>query len=99
MAHPAVGALWVDRLGFPREVVQAIAGSLDPGAVETGSPLAAIVRVASDVANSVTGGDAAADAVAKLDANLLRRLALNDYVTATAFAERYEQMKDLPSPT
>jgi len=99
VAHPAVGALWVDRLGFPREVVQAIAGSLEPGAVETGSPLAAIVRVASDVANSVTGGDAAADAVAKLDANLLRRLALNDYVTATAFAERYEQMKDLPAPT
>ncbi|MBW8830151.1 MAG: HDOD domain-containing protein [Burkholderiales bacterium] len=98
-AHPAIGALWVDRLGFPREVARAITSSVDPGVGEDDSPLSDIVRVARDVAISVVEGDSAAKAIAKLDAGLLQRLALNDYVTTTAFVERYEQMKDLPAPT
>jgi len=97
VAHPAVGALWVDRLGFPREVAQAIAFCLDPAAADGSSPLPGIVRVARDVAASVTSGDSVAAAVAKLDAALLQGLSLRDYVGAAAFAERYEQMKDLPS--
>jgi HD-like signal output (HDOD) protein len=99
VAHPTVGALWVDRLGFPAEVAQAIAGSLDPVADEGDSPLPDIVRVARDVAISAIEGDSAAEAIAKLDAGLLERLALNDYVATTAFVERYQQMKDLPALT
>lgn len=96
VAHPAVGALWVDRLGFPQEVVQAIAGSLDdtPGTV-----LTAIVRIARQIGGSVTAGDDVATAVDKLDRGLRERLALDDYLHAAAFSDRYAQMRDLPSPT
>lgn len=98
VAHPAVGALWVDRLGFPSEVVGAIASSLESGEGEADSPLPAIVRLARDVAVSVVEGDTASAALAKVDAGLVQRLGLSSYVASAAFVERYEQMKHLPAP-
>ncbi len=97
VAHPAVSAVWVDRLGMPAPVVDAVRHSLD--ATEDKAPhLGRVVQLACSVAAAVHSGATVAQAAATIDATLLDMLALQDYVGGEAFATDFADLQTLPAP-
>ena len=74
LAHPEVGAAWLDGLGLPERIVQAVAMQLQPQALNEPG-LAALVRLSLSMVAALDAGIAAADAIAQLDA---RAIALFD---------------------
>lgn len=65
IAHPAVGALWVESLGFPRSVVDAIAHTARP-AVDGDGPLDLVLHSACSLAAAVARHDTAEAALTAL---------------------------------
>ena len=97
VAHPAVSAVWVDRLGMPAPVVDAVRHSLD--AVEDAAPhLGRVVQLACSVAAAVHSGATVAQAAATIDATLLEMLALQDYVGGEVFATDFADLQTMPAP-
>lgn len=95
LAHPVVGALWVERLGFPSAVGAAIASYLDEAA--TDEPLAALVRVGRSIAAAVSDGESVATLLARLEAQPQLPDALRARLAAPGFAERYARLADVPA--
>lgn len=63
--HPTVGALWVESLGFPQGVADAVGGMVRPSA-EVHAPLALALRGACSLVSSVAQKTAAGVALAAL---------------------------------
>ncbi|MCV2355705.1 HDOD domain-containing protein [Paucibacter sp. B2R-40] len=97
VAHPAISALWVDRLAMPPATVEAIAHSLEDADADA-PRLGRVVQLACSVAAAVSAGASVAEAVATIDAVLLEMLALEDYVVGADFADDFAELKVLPSP-
>jgi HD-like signal output (HDOD) protein len=73
LAHPEVGAAWLDGLELPEPIVRAIACRLD-AATPADPPLASLLRLACQLAAALDDGVDARTAVAALDARTLAML-------------------------
>lgn len=65
LSYPEVGAAWIDGLGFPEPIVEAVAYQLLPG--DGVHRLAAVVHIAAGLCRSIEGGLDAAQAVQAID--------------------------------
>lgn len=74
--HAEVSAYWMDVLGFPHNLIQAVADQARP--LDSAEPLAAILALAKEMVAAVEDGDAPKAIVARLDAALLRAAALTE---------------------
>jgi len=96
ISHAQVSALWVDRLGMPAAVGEAIAHSLDPlaGSHHT---LGRVVQMACHVAGAIGTGDSAEQAARAVDAALVELLDLEHYLDGEDFADDFATLKGLPA--
>jgi HD-like signal output (HDOD) protein len=97
MAYPAVGAAWVEKMGLPQAVEQAIAHHLDPHGASAGA-LASVIHLASQLAASVGVGDNVEAAFAKLDVALMKSAALEPHVVQQGLQSSYGDWLSLPGP-
>ncbi len=94
--HAQVSALWVDKLGMPAAVGEAIAHSVDPlaGSHHT---LGRVVQMACSVAGAISAGDSAEQAARAVDAALVELLDLEQYVGGDDFALDFADLQGLPA--
>ena len=97
MDYPAVGSVWVEKMGFPRCVEHAIAHHLSPYGASAGG-LAPVVHLAAQVAASVGVGDSAAEALAKIDVALLEAACVNPQAFEQHLQNNYSDLATLPGP-
>lgn len=95
--HAQVSAIWVDRLGMPAAVSEAIALSLAPSAGDQGATLGRVVQLACSLASAISAGDSAEQAAARIDAALVQLLALGGYVGGDEFATDFADLQALPA--
>jgi HD-like signal output (HDOD) protein len=100
VSHPQVSAIWVDRIGMPAAVVEAVANSLGSQTLQTAQTplLGRVVQLACSVADSVAKGSTVEEAVAAIDSALLSVLSLDDYVGGTDFATDFAELQTMPAP-
>ncbi|MEO8311040.1 MAG: HDOD domain-containing protein [Caldimonas sp.] len=91
--HPAVGALWVESLGFPQGVAETIKKSAQPLG-ETDGPLDLALRCGCQLAASVAQKDSAETALAALPPSVAARLAGADGKPDAAFSKLYEALQE-----
>jgi HD-like signal output (HDOD) protein len=94
--HAQVSAIWVDKLGMPAGVGEAIAHSVEPlgGSHHT---LGRVVQMACSVAGAISAGDTAEQAALAVDAALVELLDLTQYVGGDDFAADFADLKGLPA--
>ena len=97
MVYPAVGAAWVEKMGFPQQVEHAIAHHLDPQGSMAGS-LASVIHLASKVAASVSLGDTAEAAYAKIDVALMQAAEVDPQVFEENLHSHYGELLTMPGP-
>jgi HD-like signal output (HDOD) protein len=97
MVYPAVGAAWVEKMGFPQAVEHAIAHHLDPHGASAGA-LASVIHLASQVAASVGIGDSVDEAFAKIDVALLESAAVDPQALEQDLQSTYGDLLTLPGP-
>ena len=97
MVYPAVGAAWVEKMGFPQEVEHAIAHHLDPHGASAGA-LASVIHLASQVAASVGIGDSAEEAFAKIDVALMASALIDPQDLQKSLHTSYSKLLNLPGP-
>lgn len=90
MDHAQVSAAWLDELGFPASVVDAVAHHLDAD-VAPGT-LAPVLALATQVAASIEAGDNAERALHKLDAGLVAAASLVADRLDERFGAQYAQI-------
>lgn len=90
MDHAQVSAAWLDELGFPETVVDAVAHHLDAD-VASGT-LAPVLALAAQVAASIEAGDNARRALDNLDASLVAAASLVAENLDERFGVQYEQI-------
>ena len=91
--HPAVGALWVESIGFPQAVADTIRKSAQPASPSDG-PLDLALRGACALAAAVARRDAAEAALAALPANLQTRFTGADGQPDAAFVKLYDALRE-----
>jgi HD-like signal output (HDOD) protein len=97
MVYPAVGAAWVEKMGFPQQVEHAIAHHLDPTGSSAGT-LASVIHLASQVAASVSLGDSAEEAYAKIDVALMQAAEVDPREFEEGLQTHYGELLTLPEP-
>ncbi len=97
--HAQVSALWVDKLGMPAAVGEAIARAVDPLASTPGDPhrLGRVVQMACHVASAIGTGDSAEQAAQAIDTALVELLDLEHYLDGDDFADDFANLKGLPA--
>ena len=91
--HPAVGAIWVETIGFPQSVADTIRKAAQP--VSAGdSPLDLALRGACALAAATAGNDSASAAWAALPAALRTRFTGADGQADASFGKLYEALQD-----
>lgn len=88
--HAQVSAAWLDELGFPTAVVDAVAHHL--AASPAPSTLAPVLALATQVAASIEAGDNAQRALHKLDLSLVTAASLVAENLDERFGPQYEQI-------
>jgi len=91
--HPAVGALWVESLGFPEGVAETIRKSAQPLA-ESDGPLDLVLRTACLLAAAVARKDSAETVLAALPPRVAAKLAGADGKPDAAFVKLYEGLQE-----
>jgi HD-like signal output (HDOD) protein len=91
--HPTVGALWVDTLGFPQPVADAIRHALRPAA-DTDTPLDLALRSACVLAAAVAAAAPAEAAVNALPAGAKARCTGADGRPDAALAKLYDALRE-----
>jgi HD-like signal output (HDOD) protein len=91
--HPAVGALWVETIGFPQPVADTIRKSAQPPADSDG-PLDLALRSACALALAVARKDAAETALAALPPSVLARYSGADGAADAAFTKLYDALQE-----
>ena len=97
MVYPAVGAAWVEKMGFPRCVEHAIAHHLDPHGASAGA-LSSVIHLAVQVAASVGVGDSSEEAFAKIDVALMQAACVDPQVLEQHLHTNYGNLATLPGP-
>jgi len=90
--HPAVGALWVESLGFPQGVADTIKKSTQPLADD--APLDLALRSACLLAAAVAKKDSVETALAALPPPVAAKLAGADGKPDAAFTKLYESLQE-----
>jgi len=90
--HPTVGALWVESLGFPRSVVDAIGRTAQPAA-DGDAPLDLALHSACSLTAAVARGDAAEAALSALASSARVLFTGPDGKPDAAFAKLYEALQ------
>ncbi len=88
--HAQVSAAWLDELGFPSVIVDAVAHHLDSD-IAPGT-LAPVLALATQVAASIEAGDNAQRALHKLDVSLVTAASLVAEKLDERFGPQYEQL-------
>jgi len=88
--HAQVSAAWLDELGFPTAVTEAVAHHLDANPAP--GTLAPVLALATQVAASIEAGDNAQRALHKLDASLVAAASLVVENLDERFGPQYEQI-------
>lgn len=96
ISHPRVSALWVDRLGLPARVVEAIGASMSTPEARV-PPLARCVQLACELAAALSGSLQADDLLARLPPALLLAAGLPDYARDGGLAEDLDALAALPA--
>ncbi|MGZ5891681.1 MAG: HDOD domain-containing protein [Caldimonas sp.] len=91
--HPAVGAIWVETIGFPQPVADTIRKSAQPTA-DAASPLDLALRSACALAASVAQKDVAEAALAALPPSVRARFSGADGQPDAAFAKLYDALQE-----
>lgn len=93
MDHAQVSAAWLDELGFPEVIVEAVAHHLDADLSDV-SPdrLAPLLALGAEVAASIEAGMPADRALQMLDASLLAAASLVADTLAERFGPQYDQI-------
>ena len=91
--HPAVGALWIESIGFPQPVADTIRKSGQPVAASD-KPLDLALRSACALAASVARKDSVEVAHAALPPNVRARFSGADGQADAAFAKLYEALQE-----
>ena len=91
--HPAVGALWVESLGFPQGAADTIKKAAQPLADSDG-PLDLVLRSACLLAAAVARKDSAEIALAALPPRVTAKLAGADGKPDAAFVKLYEALQE-----
>ncbi|HZV92217.1 MAG TPA: HDOD domain-containing protein, partial [Caldimonas sp.] len=94
--HGAVGALWVDTLGFPQEVADTIRKATQPVG-DSRTPLDLTLRGACALAASIANGEAADAALAALPPAVLATFRGADGRPDAAFAKLYDALAETAS--
>jgi HD-like signal output (HDOD) protein len=94
--HTQISSLWVDGLGMPVAVSQAIAHSLAAPGADVPA-LARVVQLAGVVAHSMINGLGLKATQAALNPDLVVAAKLDGYVLDGAFAEDFDALKALPA--
>lgn len=97
MVYPAVGAAWVEKMGFPQQVEHAIAHHLDPHGSSAGA-LASVIHLATQVAASVGIGDSVEEAFAKIDVALMASATVEPEALEKGLHSSYGNLLTLPGP-
>ncbi len=97
VAHPEVSALWVDKLGMPQNVTDAVLTSLYPLSAAA-PPLARVLRLACSLADAVAEGRSLSTSRESLDSSLLDLLRLTDYVNGDDFEIDFAELQTLTTP-
>jgi HD-like signal output (HDOD) protein len=92
--HPAVGALWVESLGFPQGVAETIRKSAQPPADDDDGPLDLALRSGCLLAAAVARKDSAEAAVATLPPRVAAKVVGADGKPDAAFAKLYEALQE-----
>lgn len=88
--HAQVSAAWLDELGFPAILIDAVAHHLD--ADPAPGTLAPVLALATQVAASIEAGDKVDSALQKLDASLVAAASLVAENLGERFGAQYEQI-------
>jgi HD-like signal output (HDOD) protein len=91
--HPAVGALWVESLGFPQPVADSIRSAAEPLGDSDG-PLLLALRSACLLATAVAQKDAAEVALASLPPGVRARFSGADGQPDAAFGKLYDALQE-----
>lgn len=91
--HPTVGALWVESIGFPQPVADAIRNAAQPLA-DTDGPLDLALRSACSLAVAVAQKDAAEAALAALPPSVRSRFTGADGKPDAAFSKLYDALQE-----
>jgi HD-like signal output (HDOD) protein len=91
--HPAVGALWVESLGFPQAVADTIRSAAQPLA-DADAPLLLVLRSACVLATAVAQKDGAEAALAALPPRVRGRFSGADGAPDAAFAKLYDALQE-----
>jgi hypothetical protein len=91
--HPTAGALWVDSIGFPQSVADAIRASAQP-ADEAQRPLDLTLRSACALAVAVAQGDEAEAALASLQPRVRAKFSGADGTPDKTFSKLYEALQE-----
>jgi HD-like signal output (HDOD) protein len=97
MVYPAVGAAWVEKMGFPQAVEHAIAHHLDPHGTSAGA-LASVIHLATQVAASVGIGDSVEEAFGKIDVALMASATVEPEALEKGLHSSYRDLLTLPGP-
>jgi HD-like signal output (HDOD) protein len=89
--HPAVGALWVESLGFPRAIAEAVGSATRP-LVDVHEPLDLALRSACSLAAAVARNDSADVALATLPPGVRAQYLAADGEPDAAFNKLYEAL-------
>jgi HD-like signal output (HDOD) protein len=91
--HPTVGAIWIETIGFPQPVADAIRNAAQPLA-DTAGPLDLALRGACSLVMAVARKDTAEGALAALPPHVLARFAGADGKPDAAFDKLYEALQE-----
>ncbi|MDQ2926957.1 MAG: HDOD domain-containing protein [Caldimonas sp.] len=91
--HPAVGALWVETIGFPQPVADTIRKAAQPAAA-TDAPLDLALRSGCSLAVAVARNDVAEAALASLPQSVCARFTGADGKPDAAFSKLYEALQE-----
>ncbi|HEX7438903.1 MAG TPA: HDOD domain-containing protein, partial [Caldimonas sp.] len=91
--HPTVGALWVETIGFPQAVADAIRNAAQPLA-DTDGPLDLALRSACALAAAVAQKDAVEVALAALPPSVRARFTGADGKPDAAFGKLYDALQE-----
>ena len=94
--HAQVSAIWVDKLGMPAAVGEAIARSVDPLAGNHHT-LGRVVQLACTVAGAISAGDTAEQAARAVGAALVELLDLEQYLGGDDFVTDFADLRGLPA--
>ncbi len=92
--HPAVGALWVEAIGFPQSVSDTIRAATAPPATSD-QPLDLALRGACALAAAVARDDPAETALAALPAAVSARFTAASGEPEAAFAKLYDALREV----